>query len=178
MTGKLPPDTEKPVPETAAAPTVTAPVPVEVNVTDLVTAESTVTLPKEMLLVLMLSTGIAAFNCSTKPWELLPTVAVKVTACAVPTEAMAAVKVLLLAPDGTFTEAGTETERLLAERPTFTPPLGAAPLSVTVQASESDPVIDDLLQEKPVNVGMVMVPVPPRLITAEGLLDELLLMVS
>ena len=85
---------------------------------------------------------------------------------------------MLLAPAGTATEAGTVTERLLLASPTFTPPVGAAPLSVTVQESLPAPVNEELLQERAVSVGMVIVPVPLRLTTVERLLDELLLMVS
>jgi hypothetical protein len=43
--------------------------------------------------------------------------------------------------------AGTVTAVLLLERLTVSPPLGAAALSVTVQASLTDPVMDVLLQE-------------------------------
>ena len=47
---------------------------------------------------------------------------------------------------GTVTKAGTVTEALLLERFTVSPPLGAAPFSVTVQASVPDPAIDELAQ--------------------------------
>jgi hypothetical protein len=157
---------------------VTATVPVDVNVTDFVTAESTVTFPNDTLLVLTLSVDIAAFSCNAKPWELVPSVAVNVAACAVLTEATVAVKMVLLVPVGTLTEAGTVTDELLLERLTLTPPLGAAPLSVTVQVSVPDPVNDEPLQARAFNVGTVAVPVPVRLTTVEGLLDELLLIAS
>ena len=178
LTGKLPPETENPAPAIVAELTVTATVPVDVNVTDFVTAESTVTFPNDTLLVLTLSVDIAAFSCNAKPWELVPSVAVNVAACAVLTEATVAVKMVLLVPVGTLTEAGTVTDELLLERLTLTPPLGAAPLSVTVQVSVPDPVNDEPLQERAFSIGTVVVPVPVRLTTVEGLLDELLLIAS
>lgn len=66
---------------------------------------------------------------------------------------------------------------MLLERLTLTPPLGAEPLRVTVQASEVDPVSDALLHVREVSDGVAVVPVPLRLTTAVGLLVELLLMV-
>ena len=178
MTGKLAPETAKPVPATVAEFTVTATVPVDVNVTEFETVVFTATFPNDKLLVLTLRVDVAALSCNAKPCEPLPSVAVKVAGCVVLTEATLAEKLVLLAPAGTATEAGTVTERLLLERLTLTPPLGAAAVSVTVQASVPDPVNDVLLQERAVNPGMVTVPVPLRLTAAEGLVDELLLMVS
>ena len=49
--------------------------------------------------------------------------------------------------------AGTFTAALLLDRLTLTPPLAAAPLSVTVQLSLPTPVIEALLQISPLNVG-------------------------
>ena len=46
VTGKVAPDTVKPVPDTVAALIVNGPVPLEARVTDCVEEESTVTLPK------------------------------------------------------------------------------------------------------------------------------------
>ena len=149
VTGKRPPETEKPAPLIVAALTVTAAVPVEVNVIDVETVLLTATLPNDMLLVLALNAGIAAFSCRLNFCETPPSVAVNVAACALLTNATLAVKLALFAPDGTFTEIGTETERLLLDKLTLTPPLGAAPLSVTVHASDPDPVMDELLQDRP-----------------------------
>jgi hypothetical protein len=47
VAGKLPPETENPVPLIASALMVTAAVPLEVTVTDLVTAVPTATLPND-----------------------------------------------------------------------------------------------------------------------------------
>ncbi len=43
---------------------------------------------------------------------------------------------------GTVTVAGTNTAALLLDRFTTAPPTGAAPVSVTVQKSVPDPVIE------------------------------------
>lgn len=178
MTGKLAPETAKPVPATVTELTVTATVPVDVSVTAFEAVEFKTTFPNDKLLVLILRVDVAALSCTAKLCELLPTVAVNVAACVVLTEPTDAVKVVLLAPVGTFTEAGTETDKLLLASPTFTPPLGAAPLRVTLQASLPDPVNDELLHDRTLNPGMVTVPMPLRLITVTGLLDELLTMLS
>jgi hypothetical protein len=66
VSGKLAPDTEKPVPVSVAALTVTPAVPVDDIVIVCVVAEPTATLPKLRLEELMLSVGTAAFNCSAK----------------------------------------------------------------------------------------------------------------
>jgi hypothetical protein len=58
-----------------------------------------------------------------------------------------AVNAALVAFAGTITEAGTLTAALLLDSFTDCPPLPAAELSVTVQTSVPDPVIDALLQE-------------------------------
>ena len=74
--------------------------------------------------------------------------------------------------------AGTVTAVLLLVRPTLTPPLPAAELSVTVQLSLPTPVSEALLQVKELNVPATAVPVPLSPITAVPLVDELLWMVS
>jgi hypothetical protein len=76
------------------------------------------------------------------------------------------------------TEDGTETKVLLLERMTLNPPLGAALLSTTEQLSVPELVIVALLHVRELNVGVVTVPAPLRLIAAAGLVEELLLMVS
>lgn len=63
MIGNPPPETENPVPEIESELMVTATVPLEVTVTDLVTAVPTETLPNESEVALRLSAGVAAFNC-------------------------------------------------------------------------------------------------------------------
>jgi hypothetical protein len=76
------PDIVKPVPVSVAALTVTAPVPVDVRVTDCADWLFTVTLPKARLVVLMVSAGTvvddATFSCRVKFSEALPAVAVNV----------------------------------------------------------------------------------------------------
>jgi len=146
VTGVVPLVMEKPVPETVAALTVTAAVPVDVRVIVWVVAEFTITLPNAMLVALMLSVGTAAFNCSENPIEVPPVAAVIVTDCAVLTAVTVAENATLVAAAGTVTEAGTTTALLLLERLTLDPPVGADPESVTVHASVPAPVIDELLQ--------------------------------
>jgi len=91
------------------------------------------------------------------------------------TDKTVAVKAALVAFAGTVTVAGTVTAALLLDRLILRPPLGAAALSVTVQASVPDPVMDALsAAETPV----AAVPVPLRAITAVPLAGELLVMVS
>ena len=60
MVGKLPPETEKPVPEIEAELIVRVAVPLEVTVTDLETAVPTVTLPKAKEPVLRVNAGVDA----------------------------------------------------------------------------------------------------------------------
>jgi hypothetical protein len=113
--------------------------------------------------------------------ESVPEVAVKVVACVVVTDAMVAEKAALEALAGTVTVAGKVTAASLLERLTFNPPLPAAALSVTVQASVPEPVIELLAQESALSVPGTIgadVPVPLRLITADGLVAELLVRVS
>jgi hypothetical protein len=83
--------------------------------------------------------------------------------------------VAVVDPAPTVTDAGTATAELLLARPTANPPLAAATFSVTVQLSVPAPVIDALLQLKPLNAG---VPEPLRLTTVEVPLDELLVKVN
>jgi hypothetical protein len=75
-------------------------------------------------------------------------------------------------------EDGTETKVLLLARATLNPPLGAALLSTTEQASVPELVIVALLHAKELNVGVVTVPVPLRLTMAVGFAEELLLTAS
>ena len=174
MTGKEAPETENPVPATVAALTVSAAVPVEERVSDCVVAVFTLTLPKFILKGLTLSVGTAAPNCRAKVSVTLFALAVRVTVCAVLTEETVAVKLALLAPAATVTEAGTVTALLLLARFTTNPPLAAAVFSVTVQVSVPAPVIDPLLQLSPFSTGT---PVPLRLTKVEAPVDELLVMV-
>ena len=63
MAGKVPPETEKPVPEIESELIVTAAVPLEVAVTDFVTAVPTATFPNDTEVALRLNAGTAAFSC-------------------------------------------------------------------------------------------------------------------
>ncbi len=129
MAGKLPPDTEKPVPEIESELTVTATLPLEVTVTGLVTAELTVTLPKESEVALRLNAGVAAFSCIAKLSDEEFALAVKVAVCEVLTTAAVAVKDAVEAPEATITLDGTVTELSLLATDTLMPPDGAAALN-------------------------------------------------
>ena len=93
-------------------------------------------------------------------------VAVSVADCAVDTEATLAVNVALEAVAGTVTDAGTDTELLLLDKPTVTPPVGAEPESVTVHESDNDPVSEVVPHVNPLTVGARAVPVPLKLTVA------------
>ena len=56
------------------------------------------------------------------------------------TEVVLTVKVAVVLPAATVTEAGTVAAALLLESETDTPPVGAAPLNVTVPVDEVPPV--------------------------------------
>jgi hypothetical protein len=74
-------------------------------------------------------------------------VAVIVAVCVVLTAEIVAVNAALVAPAGTVTDAGTVTAELLLAKATVNPPLGAAAVRPTVQASVPAPVTEPLLQE-------------------------------
>jgi hypothetical protein len=78
------------------------------------------------------STGVSRLTLAV--CELLPRVAVTLALWLLAMEAAAvALKVAVLAPTGTVTEAGTVSEALLLASVTLDPPVGAACVSVTVQ---------------------------------------------
>jgi hypothetical protein len=105
------------------------------------------------------------------------TLAVMVAFCAVVTKAMAAGKAALAVLAGRVTVAGRVAAELLLERLTTSPPFPAPALRLTVQKSVPDPVIEALVQESALSVpGAVTVPL--RLITVDGLVEELLVRVS
>jgi hypothetical protein len=153
VTGNVAPDTVKPVPVTVAALTVIGAVPVEVKVTDCVAGVLTTTLPNATLVALELRVDVTAFNFKAKLRETPPAVAVRVTVCVVATDTTVAVKAALVAFAGTVTVAGSVTAALLLARPTLSPPLGAAPFKVTVQASVPVAVMVELLQASAVGVA-------------------------
>ncbi|NWF84226.1 MAG: hypothetical protein HXY18_10390 [Bryobacteraceae bacterium] len=66
-------------------------------------------------------------------WEVPFSVAVTTAVEAVVMAPAVAVNVALEAPAATVTEAGTDSSELLSDTDTVTPPVGAAPLRVTVQ---------------------------------------------
>jgi hypothetical protein len=100
---------------------------------------------------------------------------VSVTFCAVLTDETVAVKLAVLAPAGTVTEAGTDTALLLLSKFTTIPPDAADAFNITEQLSVPAPVIEPLVQLTVVSTGM---PDPLRLTTDEEPVDELLLTVS
>ena len=71
--------------------------------------------------------------------------------------------VALVAVAGIVTDAGTFRFVLLLARETVTPFFGAEPDNMTLQESVADPASDVLLHDNVLNVGAVVVPVPPRL---------------
>ena len=169
------PETVKPVPVRVAALTVTAAVPVEDRVRDWVVAVFTFTLPKDKLDELTLSVGVEAPSDRAKVCVTLLAVAVRVAVCAVLTEETVAVKLAVVAPAATVTEAGTVTDELLLARLTAKPPLGAAAFRVTVQLSVPDPVNDPLVQLSPLSTGTA-VPLSATAVVVP--VDELLVKVS
>jgi hypothetical protein len=133
------------------------------------------TLPKAIVVAFTLSVGTPAPNCNAKVLATLLALAVSVTVCAVLTPDTVAVKLPVVDPAATVTEAGTVTAELLLARLTANPPLAAATFSVTVQLSLPAPVIDPLVQLSPLNTGT---PMPLRLITVDVPLEELLVRVN
>ena len=146
MTGKFPPETVKPVPEIESELMVTATVPLEVRVTDLVAAVPTATLPNESEVALRLKAGVAAFSCNAKLCEELFSLAVIVAVCDVLTEFTDAVNEAVDAPGTTDTLVGTVTALLLLRSVTFKPLDGAGELRDTVQAVVAAPVNELLAQ--------------------------------
>ena len=173
VVGKLIAGVEKPLPVTEIEFTVTADVPLDVSVTVCVVELFTTTLPNETLLVFTLSADVAALSCSETDFEVLPVAAVSEADCAVLTEDTFAVNAAVDAVAGTVTEAGTLTAELSLESATLSPPEGAEPDRVTVQASASVPVIEVVPQLMPLTVGVTVVPVPLRLTVAVGALLEI-----
>ena len=67
-------------------------------------------------------------------------VAVMFGVAAEATAVVITVKLAVVEPAGTFTEAGKQAAALLVESPTEPPPEGAVPVNVTVSAEEVPPV--------------------------------------
>lgn len=180
VSGNETPDTLKAAPVTVAALTVTGASPLDHKTRDCFAVALTATLPNAMLVALGLRIGNEAFNRRVKCSETSPALAVNVAHCTLATHDAVAVNVALVASAGTVTVVGTDTAALLLARLTLRPPLGAAPVSVTMQASVADPVMDQLVQNSPSSfgVGLRAVPVPVRLIAARGLVELLLVTVN
>ncbi len=169
------PENEKPVPVIVTELTVTGWPPVELKVTVCVVGVFRFTLPKLMLVELMVNSGDEEIACRVKVVETEPALAVKVMVCVLDTEETVAENVAVVAPAATVTEAGTVTAELLLARFTVNPPVAAAAFSVTVQLSVPDPVMDELVQESPVSTGT---PVPLRAMVVEAPAEELLVRVN
>ena len=165
------PEAAKPVPDTDAALTVTAELPVADRTTVCVAGMLATTSPKSMLVVLALRVDVPRFSCMATLWVAPPALAVTVAVSAEFTGEMLAVKPALDAPAGTMIEAGTLTSELLLNSVTANPPLAAAAFNVTVQLSVPDPVMERFAQLSPVNIGT---PVPLTPINIELPLAELL----
>ncbi len=133
------------------------------------------TFPKLKLAVLALSVTVEPVSCSAKVCETPFALAVSVAVCAVFAAVTVAVKLALIDPAATLTDAGTVTELLLLAKAAVNPPLAAATLSVTMQLSVPAPVIELLEQVNPVRAGT---PVPLKLTAAELPAEELLVNVS
>jgi hypothetical protein len=164
-----------PDPATAAALTFTGAVPVDVSVSDCVAAVPTFTFPNDKFDALMPNFGTVEPNCRANVSAAPPALAVSVTVVGVLTDVTLAVKLALVAPDATVTEAGIVTAVLLLARLTAKPPLGAAAFSVTVQLSVPAAENDPLVQLRPPNIGT---PVPLRFTAVEVPVEELLVSVS
>jgi len=164
VAGRLPPDTENPLPVIESELMVTAAVPLEVKVTDLVTAVPTETLPNDNDVALRLNTGTAAFSCIAKVLDAPFALAAIVAACAVLTEATFAVNDAVEAPEANVRLVGTVTALLLLATVTLRPPDGAAELSETVQVVVLAPVNELPAHESALIDGATVDPDPLKLI--------------
>lgn len=172
VNGNVAPESANPVPVNEAALTVTAEVPVEVRVRVSVAGILVTTSPKSMLDVLKLRIGDdEAFRSSVKISETLPALAVRIAVSAELTGDTFTVKLALLEPAATVTEAGTVASELLLERLTTKPPFAAAVFKVAVQLSVPAPVMVPLAQLRAVSTGT---PVPLRPTTIDAPFEELL----
>jgi hypothetical protein len=151
----------------------TGALPVEFKVKAFVAAEFCATRPNEMLDVLRLNIGVEGPSCKVKVSETPPAVAVRVADWLEVTVETVAENPMLEAFTGTVTEAGRLTAGLLLARLTFNPPLVKVEVSDTVQESAPAPVIDALLHDRALNVGVACVaPVPLKSITSVAFTDE------
>src|SRR5580704_11999443 len=86
------------------------------------------------------ATAVAGFTVSKVVWVVPPYEAEMVTGVAAVTALVVTVNVALVAPAATVTLAGTVAADPLLERATTAPPVGAAPLSVTVPVDGAPPL--------------------------------------
>lgn len=179
VSGNVGPDSVKPTPARTAELTVTGAVPIEDKIKVCVAGVFKATFPNPMLVALMLSVGTVTFNWRANVLETFPALASRVTACAVVTEDTVAVNVALVAPASTVSVAGTVTALLPLDKLTASPPLPAAALSVTVQASVPGPVMDALVQENALTDALAgaEAPAPFRATTTVPSVEEVLVAV-
>lgn len=144
----------------------TAREPLEVTVTDFVTAVPTETLPNASDVAFRLSAGVAAFSCSAKLCDEVFALTATVAVCEVVTEATFAVNAAVDAPETTVMLAGTDTALLLLATVTLWPPEGAAELSDTVHVVVPAPVNELLPHESALIEGVNGDADPLRLIDA------------
>lgn len=186
VTGKVAPDTVKPAPLIGAELTVTAPVPLEVNVTPSVAFEPTVTSPKLRLVGLTVSCGVVV------PVPLRPTATVAfvdelLLMLSVPVDAPAVVGANCTLSVNVclgLRVAGKVAPETVNPVPPIVAELtvtGDVPLEVIVTPSVAFEPTATLPKLK--EVGLIVhcgvpVPVPLRPTAAVALVDELLLMVS
>jgi hypothetical protein len=142
---------------------VAATVPVEVTVTDFVTAVPTETLPNASEVVLKLREDVAALSWMAKALEDAFALTEIVAVCEELTEAIFVVNEVDEAPEAIVTAVGTVTALLLLAALTLIPVDGAAELSETVHVVDPDPVKELLLHEKALIEACTPAPDPLRL---------------
>jgi hypothetical protein len=148
---------------------------VEVKVIELVADAPTATLPKAILVVLIVNPEVPAWACKIVVAATWFAVAVKVDDWLVATDETLATNAAEVAPEGMVTDAGTATAALLLTRLTVCPVVRAAPLKLTEHETEAGPTMALLLQASPLKTG---IPVPLRLTVALGHEGALLTMVT
>ncbi len=175
VTGKVTPESPKPVPATEAPLMFSAAVPEDVRVTVFVTVVFSASVPNATLAALKVSAGETAFRVRLTVFVTPPVVAVRVAVWVVLTAVAVAVKLALVAPDAIVTDAGTVTELLLLARDTLVAAV-AADVSDTVQVSLPAPVNDPAPHVRELSVGVIgACPVPLRFTVA---VDALLAIVT
>lgn len=142
VTGRLAPETEKPVPVRVAEEMVIAAAPVEVKVTFWATGVLMGEVPNARLVALRLMAGAATSIWRSKDSGFPPALAVKITAWEPEAAETTAEKLALVAPAGIVMEAGSVTAALLLDRVTAIPPVGAAASSDTVHGSVPGAIVE------------------------------------